>query len=491
VSGAAGTIGALLGAVRSGAVRLPRLTAEYLGRIELFDKEIGAFLHVMGESASDAADALQARLDRGEEPGPLAGAPIAIKDNIGVAGHPTTAASRILEGFVPIYTATAVERLRAAGAIVIGKTNLDEFAMGSSNEFSAFRPTRNPYDPERVPGGSSGGSAAAVAAGLALGALGTDTGGSVRQPAAFCGLVALKPEYGAVSRYGLLAFGSSLDQIGPMARTATDCARIFNAIAGPDPRDATRRAQVEPIDLGALDAAIAGLRLGVPSAWLVEGVDPEVRALFDRAGERFRTLGVELVPVELAEPSWCLATYAILANAEASSNLARYDGVRYGYRAPGAGRLAELYTRTRGDGFGPEVKRRILLGTFVLSAGYYEAYYAKAMRVRGRIRAAYDRALTQVDAILAPATPTPAFRLGEKLDDPVSMYLSDLFTVMANLTGRPAVAFPVGRTRAGLPVGAQLFGRSGSEGFLLRLVHRFTAGEPLALPERFAWEARP
>lgn len=491
MSCAPGTIQTFVGAVRSGQIRLPEVTSEYLGRIDSIDKEIGAFLHVMGDSACSQAAALQARLDRGEPPGPLAGVPIAVKDNISVADHPTTAASRILAGFVPIYTATAVERLRAAGAIVIGKTNLDEFAMGSSNEFSAFRPTRNPYDPERVPGGSSGGSAAAVAAGLALGALGTDTGGSVRQPAAFCGLVALKPEYGAVSRYGLLAFGSSLDAIGPMARTASDCARIFNAIAGPDPRDATSRAPFTPIDLDALDGEIAGLRLGVPRAWLAEGVDPEVRALFDRAGETFRTLGVDLVPVDLAEPSWCLATYAILANAEASSNLARYDGVRYGYRAPEAERLADLYTRTRGGGFGPEVKRRILLGTFVLSAGYYDAYYAKAMRVRARIRAAYDTALTQVDAILAPATPTPAFRLGEKLDDPVSMYRSDLFTVMANLTGRPAVAFPVGRTGAGLPVGAQLFGRSASEGFLLALVHRFTAGEPLALPERLARGARP
>lgn len=485
------TIGALRDAVGSRAVRCPQVIDHYLRRINSDDNEIGAFLHVMADAARREAAALQVRLDRGEEPGPLAGAPIAVKDNISVADHPTTAASRILEGFVPIYTATAVERLRAAGAIVIGKTNLDEFAMGSSNEFSAFRPARNPYDPERVPGGSSGGSAAAIAAGLALGALGTDTGGSVRQPAAFCGLVALKPEYGAVSRYGLLAFGSSLDQIGPMARTAADCARIFNAIAGPDPLDATSRAPFTPIDPVSLEGDIAGRRLGVPSAWLVAGVDPEVRALFDRARERFRSLGVALVPVELAEPSWCLATYAILANAEASSNLARYDGVRYGYRAPEAERLAELYTHTRGSGFGPEVKRRILLGTFVLSAGYYEAYYAKAMRVRARIRAAYDAALTQVDAILAPATPTPAFRRGEKLDDPVSMYLSDCFTVLANLTGRPAVAFPIGCTRAGLPVGAQLFGRSGSEGRLLQLVHRFTAGEPLALPERFAREAQP
>jgi len=491
VSAVPATIEGFSGARRAGEIRLPQVIGDCLDRIGRLDSEIGAFLHVMDDAARREAEALQARLDRGEEPGPLAGVPIAVKDNISVAGHPTTAGSRILEGFVPIYTATAVARLRAAGAIVIGKTNLDEFAMGSSNEFSAFRPTRNPYDPERVPGGSSGGSAAAVAAGLALGALGTDTGGSVRQPAAFCGLVALKPEYGAVSRYGLLAFGSSLDVIGPMARTASDCALLFNAIAGPDPRDATSRAAGTPIDLASLGGEIAGLRLGVPAAWLAEGVDPEVRAHFEQAGERFRSLGVALVPIELAEPSACLATYAILANAEASSNLARYDGVRYGYRAPRVERLAELYTRTRGGGFGPEVKRRILLGTFVLSAGYYEAYYAKASRVRTRIRAAYDAALTAVDAILAPATPTPAFRLGERLDDPVAMYLSDLFTVMANLTGRPAVAFPVGRTRAGLPVGAQLFGGTGSEDLLLKLVHRFTGGEPLALPERCAQEERP
>ena len=485
------TIRAHTEAVRSGAIRLPEAIEQYLWRISLHNSEIGAFLHVMGDAARADAATLQARLDRGDWPGPLAGVPVAVKDNISVAGHPTTAASRILEGFIPIYTATAVERMRAAGAIVIGKTNLDEFAMGSSNEFSAYRPTRNPYDPERVPGGSSGGSAAAVAASLSLGALGTDTGGSVRQPAAFCGLVALKPEYGAVSRYGLLAFGSSLDAIGPLARTAHDCALLFNAIAGPDPCDATSRAGMATIDLASFAIDLAGVRLGVPSAWLVSGVDPEIRTLFDQASERFRSLGATLRPVELAEPSWSLAAYAILANAEASSNLARYDGVRYGHRATEVERLAELYTRSRGEGFGPEVKRRILLGTFVLSAGYYEAYYAKAMRVRARVRAAYDEALERVDAILAPATPTPAFRLGEKLDDPVSMYLSDLFTVTANLTGRPAVAFPIGCTRAGLPIGAQLFGRPGSEGFLLRLVHRFTAGEPLALPERLASGERP
>jgi aspartyl-tRNA(Asn)/glutamyl-tRNA(Gln) amidotransferase subunit A len=482
VSAPTGTIAAHLERVRAGEVGMAQVVDECLSRIESRDNEIGAFLHVMAEPARRRAESLQAAVDRGEWPGPLTGVPIAVKDNIGIAGHPTTAASRILEGFVPIYTATAVERLTAAGAIVIGKTNLDEFAMGSSNEFSAYRPARNPYDPARVPGGSSGGSAAAVAAGMALGALGSDTGGSVRQPAAFCGLVALKAEYGAVSRRGLFAFASSCDQIGPMARTASDCARLFDAIAAHDPRDATSLPDPAGSALAALEGEIAGMRLGVPAGWCDAGVDPEVRALFDAATERFRALGVSIEPVVLADPAWCLATYYILADAEASSNLARYDGVRYGRRTTRAASPAELYARTRGEGFGPEVKRRILLGTFALSAGYYDAYYAKAMRVRARIRAVYDEALERVDAILAPATPTAAFRLGEKLADPLAMYLSDLFTVTANLTGRPAVAFPVGRTREGLPVGAQLLGPPRGEGRLLRLVDRFTGGEPLPLP---------
>ncbi len=475
------TIDSHLRGVRAGSVRIPERIDALLGRIRQHDPRIGAFLHVMDAEARSAAEQLQSRVERGEWPGPLTGVPIAVKDNICVQGHPTTAASRILTGFTPLYTATAVERLRQAGAIVIGKTNLDEFAMGSSNEHSAVHAVHNPHDLGRVPGGSSGGSAAAIAAGMALGALGSDTGGSVRQPAAFCGLVALKPQYGAVSRYGLIAFGSSLDQIAPMARTARDCARIENVIAGPDPHDATSLPERRPIDLDGLEAGIEGLRIGVPAGWVAKGLDAEVAALFESAGERFRARGARVLSVDLFDPEWGIAAYYILATAEASSNLARYDGVRYGYRAAGARDLASLYERTRGAGFGAEVKRRILLGTFVLSAGYYDAYYRRAMQVRAMIRTACEAVFARVDALLVPASPTPAFRLGEKLEDPLAMYLSDVFTVVPNLTGFPAVAFPVGRTAGGLPVGAQLFGPAESEARLLQLAHQATGGEALPL----------
>lgn len=481
--GARGTASALTSALRNGTVRLPEVIEPYLDRIRKRNDELGALLHVFDEGARSRAQELQRRLDAGDWPGPLTGVPVAIKDNISLAGHPTTAGSRILEGFRPVYTATAVERLEASGAIVIGKANLDEFAMGSSNEYSAYGAARNPYDTGRVPGGSSGGCAAAIAGGLALGALGSDTGGSVRQPAAFCGLVALKPQYGSVSRYGLIAFGSSLDQIGPMARTAGDCAALYNAIRGVDPHDATSLEDTAPVDVEAWSQRPRDVRLGVPRSWLAARLDADVRASFDRCCARFAELGVRVVDVALPDPSWAVATYYILANAEASANLARYDGVRYGPRAAGAASIDVLYAATRGAGFGPEVKRRILLGTYVLSAGYHAAYYARAARARLALRAAYAEVLQCVDALLMPTTPAPAFRLGEKLGDPLAMYLCDVFTIGANLTGWPAVAFPVGRNPAGLPLGAQLCGPPGGEDLLLGLVHRFDGGKPLPLPE--------
>lgn len=472
------TIETHVGAVRAGRVRIRTGIAESLRRISQHNEEIGALLHVMDEPALTRAEALQNRVDAGDWPGELTGVPIIIKDNIAYRGAPTTAGSRILAGHRSIYTATAAARLEAAGAIIVGKANLDEFAMGSSNEFGAYGAARNPYDPTRVPGGSSGGSAAGIAAGFALGALGSDTGGSVRQPAAFCGLVGLKPHYGAVSRYGLIAFASSLDQIGPLARTPRDCALLFNAIAGPDPRDATSCPTIEAIDISAWDDA-PRLCCGVPT---LEGLDDEVAEALQRTREELGALGVEIVPVALPDPQLGIATYHVIANAEASANLARYDGVRYGARAPAAPDLTALYARTRSAGFGPEVKRRILLGTYVLSAGYYEAFYRKATCVRAQLRAAYAEIFARVDCLFLPTTPTPAFPLGEKLADPLQMYRCDLFTVAANLTGFPAVSFPMGRTAAGLPLGGQLCGPAHSEGLILGLAHRLMRGAPCPRP---------
>jgi aspartyl-tRNA(Asn)/glutamyl-tRNA(Gln) amidotransferase subunit A len=478
------TIERYVAALRAGELRIPQAIETYLRRIEERNGSLRALLHVMDEAACQRAAALQSRVDRGDWPGPLTGVPIVVKDNILVRDHPTTAGSRILERFCPIYDATAVRGLHGAGAIVIGKANLDEFAMGSSSEFSAFGTPRNPYDAERVPGGSSGGSAAAVAGGLALGALGSDTGGSVRQPAAFCGLVALKPQYGSVSRYGLIAFGSSLDQIGPMARTARDCALLQNAISGPDPQDATCLAERRPIRAERLGEGPRQARFGVPRGWVDAGLDPAVRGAFGACCERFAGLGAHIVPVTLPDPELGVAAYYVLANAEASSNLARYDGVRFGLRAAAGETFERLQRDTRGVGFGPEVKRRILIGTYVLSAGYYDAYYQKALEVRGLIRAAYAAVFREVDFLLMPVTPTPAFRRGEKLTDPLAMYLCDLFTIPANLTGSPAVAFPIGESPEGLPIGAQLCGPAQGEEGLLGWVHCYSEGCPFPLPEQ-------
>ena len=424
-----------------------------LERIRRLDGTLNAFRHVDEAGALARAADLDRR--RGELAHlPLLGVPVAIKDNICTRRMPTTAASRILDGYVPPYDATVVERLEAAGAVIVGKTNCDEFAMGSSTENSAFGVTRNPWDTSRTPGGSSGGSAAAVAAGMVPIALGSDTGGSIRQPAALCGTVGFKPTYGRVSRYGLLAFASSLDQIGPISRTVGDAALVFEAIAGHDPRDSTSAAA--PVDATVETFDLARVRIGVPRAILQEGVEPDVQECFEAALASLASAGATLVDVDLPHSRLGIAAYYLIATAEASANLARYDGVRFGVRAPAESSLAAMYEATRGAGFGAEVKRRIVLGTYVLSAGYYDAYYRRAQQVRTLIGGDYAAAFEQAEVIAVPTSPTAAFRLGERTSDPVQMYLADVFTVGANLAGLPAVSVPCGYTRENLPVGLQL-----------------------------------
>ncbi|PYR78822.1 MAG: Asp-tRNA(Asn)/Glu-tRNA(Gln) amidotransferase GatCAB subunit A [Acidobacteria bacterium] len=425
-----------------------------------------AFQHVDRDGALARATDLDARRQELTR-APLAGVPIALKDNMCTTGAPTTACSRILEGYRPPYDATVVRRLRDAGAVIVGKTVCDEFAMGSSTENSAFGGTKNPWALDRIPGGSSGGSAAAVAAGLVPIALGSDTGGSIRQPAALCGVVGLKPTYGRVSRYGLIAFASSLDQIGPLSQTVRDAALVMNVIAGHDPLDATSVDVDKPDYVAALTGDVRGLRIGVPRHLLRDGVEADVTAAFDRAIDTFRGAGAIVADVELPHASLAIPVYYLIATAEASSNLARYDGVRYGRRAP-ADTLTGMYERSRGRGFGPEVKRRIMLGTYVLSAGYYDAYYLKAQQVRTLIRRDYDRAFDRVDLVAMPTSPTPAFPLGERVADPLSMYLADVFTVAANLAGLPGISVTCGFSAARLPIGLQLMGRAFDESTVLR-----------------------
>jgi aspartyl-tRNA(Asn)/glutamyl-tRNA(Gln) amidotransferase subunit A len=450
-------------AVRSREVSAVEVCREALDRITRLDPKLHAFLHVDEKGSLDRA----ARLDR-DRPAdaPLLGVPVALKDNICTQGMQTTAGSRLLEHYVPPYSAAVVERLERAGAIVVGKTNCDEFAMGSSTEHSAFGPSRNPWDIERIPGGSSGGSAVAVAAGMVPLALGSETGGSIRQPAALCGIPGLKPTYGRVSRYGLIAFGSSLDQIGPFARSTRDMAALFGVIAGMDPRDATSADEAVPDYSAALTGDITGLRVGVPRDLLKEGVEAGVREAFESGLRELVRSGAKVSEVALPHASLAIPVYYLVANAEASSNLARYDGVRYGTRAEAA-TLAEVYYRTRAR-FGAEVKRRIMIGTFVLSAGYYDAYYVKAQQVRALIRKDYDEAFAQVDVVALPTSPTVAFKLGERTADPLQMYLSDVFTAAANLAGLPAISMPCGLTKEKLPVGLQLTARPFDEATLLR-----------------------
>jgi aspartyl-tRNA(Asn)/glutamyl-tRNA(Gln) amidotransferase subunit A len=452
-------------AVADGSVSAVEVCEKALARIASANPSLNAFLAVAGDRAIDRARAV----DRDGRSAPLAGVPIAVKDNILTRGITTTAASRMLEKFVPPFDATVVTRLEAAGAVVTGKTNCDEFAMGSSTENSAFGPSRNPWAPDHISGGSSGGSAVAVAAGMSPIALGSDTGGSIRQPASLCGIVGLKPTYGRVSRYGLIAFASSLDQIGPLARTAYDAALVLSVLAGPDPRDATASQETVANYVDALTGDIRGLRLGVPRSMLDQGVDSSVRGCFFGALDVFRARGAELIDIELPHARYAISTYYIVATAEASSNLARYDGVRYGFRAEGARDLQEMYGKTRSQGFGPEVKRRIMLGTYVLSAGYYDAYYIKAQQVRTLVRRDYEQAFQNVDAVVMPTSPTPAFKIGERIEDPLALYLVDIFTVSANLAGLPALSVPCGLTPDRLPIGLQLTGRPFDEATLLRI----------------------
>jgi len=444
-------------AVRAGQISSRELTQALLERIARLDRTLNTYITVVPERALAEAAARDEDLAAGRVRGPLHGVPVALKDIFCTRGIKTTCGSRILAGFDPPYDAAVTERIRAAGAVLLGKQNMDEFAMGSSTETSYFGPARNPWDVERIPGGSSGGTAAAVAAGLCFAGVGTDTGGSIRQPAALCGVVGLKPTYGRVSRYGMVAFASSLDQAGPLARTVEDAALLLSVIAGHDPRDSTSLDAPVPDYRAALERGVRGLRVGLPGEYFGAGrLDPDVKAAVERAVAALAAQGAEPVPVSLPHTEYALAAYYLIAPAEASSNLARYDGVRYGHRAAGARGLVEMMSRTRAEGFGAEVKRRIMIGTYALSAGYYEAYYGRAQKVRTLIRRDFQEAFARADVILTPTSPTPAFRLGEKTRDPLAMYLSDVFTIPCNLAGIPGISVPCGLSRDGLPVGAQI-----------------------------------
>jgi aspartyl-tRNA(Asn)/glutamyl-tRNA(Gln) amidotransferase subunit A len=458
----------------AGEISAEELTGALLKRVRAVEPEVGAYNTVAEEGALAQAREADARIAAGNG-GPLTGIGIALKDNMATAGLETTCSARILKGYVPPYDGTVPGRLKEAGAVTLGKTNLDEFAMGSSTENSAFGATRNPWDRSRAPGGSSGGSAAAVAADLCLGALGSDTGGSIRQPAALCGVVGLKPTYGRVSRYGLVAFASSLDQIGPFAKDVRDAAILLNAISGRDPLDATSSARPVPDYLEGLEGGAAGLTVGVPKEFFVEGADPEVLAAVKAGIDVLAAQGAQVVEVSLPHSAYAVACYYLVATAEASSNLARYDGVRYGHRDADADGLLEMYMASREAGFGTEVKRRIMLGTYALSAGYYDAYYRKAQQVRTLIQRDFLEAFETVDVLVTPTSPTGAFPLGERTDDPLKMYLSDIFTISVNLAGLPAVSVPCGLDGAGCPVGLQVIGRAFDEATMLRAARAFEA----------------
>ncbi len=466
------TIHELRHKLRRGDLTSTQLTQALFDRIEDTDGKIGSYLTVCRDRGMAEARAADERLANGDASSPLLGIPLALKDVLLTEGVPTTCASRILQGFTPPFDATAVRRLREAGAVLLGKTNMDEFAMGSSTENSGFSLTRNPWNPDRVPGGSSGGSAAAVAAGQCVAALGTDTGGSIRQPAAFCGVVGLKPTYGRVSRFGVVAYASSLDQVGPITRDVSDCALVLQAIAGHDPADSTSVDAPVPDYPSELSRGASGLRVGVPGEYFAAGIQPEVEQAVRQGVREIEKAGAAVVEVSLPRTGYAVAAYYVIATAEASSNLARYDGMRYGPRAQ-AEDLTSTYTKSRSQGFGPEVKRRILLGAYVLSAGYYDAYYLKAQKARTLVRQDFESALRQCDAIVAPTTPTTAFKIEEMTEDPLRMYLSDIFTVPANLAGLPALSLPCGFDRIGLPIGMQIIGRPFDEATVLRLGHAF------------------
>jgi aspartyl-tRNA(Asn)/glutamyl-tRNA(Gln) amidotransferase subunit A len=472
------TIHELLDLLRARKASAVEVTRAYLDRIAQVEPRIRAYLTVTREEALAHAEAVDKARKAGVRLGPLAGVPLALKDVLCTKGVRTTCASKILEPFVPPYDATVVSRLRAAGAVFLGKTNMDEFAMGSSTENSGFHPTANPWDLGAVPGGSSGGSAAAVAADEAAGGFGTDTGGSIRQPASFCGVVGLKPTYGRVSRYGLVAFASSLDQIGPLTKDVEDTALLLRVIAGRDPRDSTSADVPVPDYRAALREPVKGLRVGIPAEYFIEGMDPEVEGAVREAMRVLEGLGARQEKVSLPHTDYAVATYYLVATAEASSNLARYDGVKYGHRSRRGRDLIEMYQQTRREGFGPEVRRRIMLGTYALSAGYYDAYYLKALKVRTLIRQDFLEAFKRCDVILTPTSPTAAFRFGEKTADPLTMYLSDIFTISANLAGIPGISIPCGFTRAGLPIGLQLLGQPFDEARLLRAAYAYEQATP-------------
>ncbi len=472
-------------AIAGGEISSEEATRAYLAAIEQRECALAAYNEVLAEAAVEQAKAVDARRAAGEELGALGGVPLAVKDNLCTARGHTTCSSKILASFRAPFTATAVARLQDAGAVILGKTNLDEFAMGSSTENSAFKATRNPWDTDRVPGGSSGGSAAAVSARLCAAALGSDTGGSIRQPAAFCGVVGLKPTYGRVSRYGLVAYGSSLDQIGPITLDVADAALLTGIIAGHDPRDSTSVPRPVPDYLAAIDAPVDGLRVGLPAEFFSDALDAEINGAIHDAAEVYRSAGAEIVDVTLPHSridtdeegrlsSYAVACYYIVAMAEASSNLARYDSVHYGHRtAEKLDDIVELYSRSRAEGFGDEVKRRIMLGTYTLSAGYYDAYYDKALKVRRLIKNDFDAAFESCDVLLCPVAPTPAFRLGEKTDDPLTMYLADIYTLSLNLAGLPGISIPAGLSGGGLPIGMQLIGPVFSEETVLRAARTY------------------
>jgi aspartyl-tRNA(Asn)/glutamyl-tRNA(Gln) amidotransferase subunit A len=467
------TIDAIRTAIADRKTTAAATVSEFYTRIKKEDPSIGAFLTLSEERAQAQAGRIDKMAAEGKPLPPLAGVPVAIKDVMVTRDVRTTAGSKILENFIPPYDCTAVARLEAAGAVVLGKLNCDEFAMGSSTENSAYHEVHNPRDKSRVPGGSSGGSAAAVAAEMAVATLGSDTGGSIRQPASFCGVVGLKPTYGRVSRYGLIAFASSLDHIGPFAKTVKEVALVLRTIAGRDPMDSTSAELPVPDYVAELEKPVKGLKVGVAKEYFGEGLDPEVRAAVEAAIQKLAELGCEVVPVSLPHTEYAIPAYYIVATAEASSNLARFDGVRYGFRSPRARTLSDMYRRSRDGGFGMEVKRRIMLGTYALSAGYYDAYYLKAQKVRTLLTRDFDEAFKKVDVIAAPTAPTPAFKLGEKVNDPLAMYLADIYTVTANLAGIPGISVPCGENHAKLPIGLQLFARHFDEATLLRVAHAY------------------
>ena len=454
-----------------------------LDQIREAEPAVHGYVSYDGESALKRAAEVQKKIDDGTLTGPLAGVPMAVKDNICTKGYKTTCSSRILENFVPTYAAQAVENLIAAGVVIIGKTNMDEFAMGSTTETSAFGPTKNPWNTEHVPGGSSGGSAAAVAAGECFMALGSDTGGSIRQPASFCGITGMKPTYGTISRYGLIAYGSSLDQIGPMAKDVSDCAALLEALASYDAKDSTSIKRDEYDFTSALADDVKGMKIGIPKDYFGEGLDPEVRDAVMAAARTLEKKGAVVEEFDLGLVDYAIPAYYVIAAAEASSNLSRFDGIKYGYRAKGAEGLHDMYKKTRSEGFGPEVKRRIMLGSFVLSSGYYDAYYLKALRTKALIKQEFDKAFAAYDLILGPAAPTTAPKIGDSLSDPIKMYLGDIYTISANLAGLPGISVPCGRDSKGLPIGLQLLGDCFQEKKLIRAAYAYEQTRTYEAPE--------